>query len=198
MGCNISVDETMVGFRGRFAAKQYMPKKPQKWGIKAFMLADSSTGYINNFLMYMGSETLEGASSTFSHLLQPALVVMELMEPYLGRGHHLFTNRYYTSYSVQMAKALYDHRTAFTGVSKKNRTEFLDEIRQLQRMLGGEVFAYCCSELLALAWQAEKRKTPVIMLSTQPSAEIVTVQPSNTHPPPSNKPAVTNLYNHNM
>ena len=131
MGCNISVDETMVGFRGRFAAKQYMPKKPQKWGIKAFMLVDSSTGYINNILMYMGSETLEGASSTFSHLLQPARVVMELMEPYLGRGHHLFTNRYYTS--VQMAKALYDHQTAFTGVSKKNRTEFLDEIRQLQR-----------------------------------------------------------------
>ena len=45
MGCNISIDETMVGFRGRFAAKQYMPKKPQKWGIKAFTLADSSTGY---------------------------------------------------------------------------------------------------------------------------------------------------------
>ena len=100
MGCNISIDETMVGFRGRCAAKQYMPKKPQKWGIKAFTLADSSTGYTSNILMYMGSETLEGASSTFFHLLQPARVVMELMEPYLGRGHHLFTDRQYTS--VQM------------------------------------------------------------------------------------------------
>ena len=59
-------------------------------------------------------------------------------------------------------------------------------------------FAYRCSKLLALAWQAEKRKTPVIMLSTQASAEIVTVQPSNTHLPPSTKPAVINLYNHNM
>ena len=94
--------------------------------------------------------------------------------------------------------ALYDHQTAFTGVSNKNRTELPDEIRQLQRMQGGEVFAYRCSELLALGWQAEKRKTPVIMLSTQGSAEIVTVQPSNTHLPPSNKPAVINLYNHNM
>ena len=196
MGCNISVDETMVGFRGKFASKQYMPKKPQKWGIKAFTLADSSTGYINNILMYMGSKTLESASSTFFHLPQPARVVMELMEPYLGRGHHFFTDRYYTS--VQMAKALYDHQTVFTGVSNKSRTELPDEIRQLQRMQGGEVFAYRFSELLALAWQAEKRKTPVIMLSTQASAEIVTVQPSNTHLPPSNKPAVINLYNHNM
>ena len=30
-GRNLSVDETMVGFRGRFAAKQYMPAKPTKY-----------------------------------------------------------------------------------------------------------------------------------------------------------------------
>ena len=75
MGCNISIDETMVGFRGRFAAKQYMPKKPQKWGIKAFTMADSSTGYTINIVMYMGSEKIEGASSTFFHLPQPASIV---------------------------------------------------------------------------------------------------------------------------
>ena len=34
---DIAVDETMVGFRGRFGAKQYMPNKPVKYGIKAFM-----------------------------------------------------------------------------------------------------------------------------------------------------------------
>ena len=39
---NVSVDERMVGFRGRFAAKQYMPAKPTKYGIKAFTLADST------------------------------------------------------------------------------------------------------------------------------------------------------------
>ena len=34
---NISVDETMVGFRGRFGAKQYMPQKPTKYGIKPLL-----------------------------------------------------------------------------------------------------------------------------------------------------------------
>ena len=33
---SLAVDETMLGFRGRFAGKQYMPKMPVKWGIKAF------------------------------------------------------------------------------------------------------------------------------------------------------------------
>ena len=33
---NVAVDETMVGFRGRFGPKQYMPNKPTKYGIKTF------------------------------------------------------------------------------------------------------------------------------------------------------------------
>ena len=48
----LAVDETMVRFRRRFAGKQYMPKKPVKWGIKAFSLAESSNGYILNVLLY--------------------------------------------------------------------------------------------------------------------------------------------------
>ena len=33
---NLAIDETMVGFRGRFGSIQYMPQKPTKWGIKAY------------------------------------------------------------------------------------------------------------------------------------------------------------------
>ena len=42
-GQELAVDETMVGFRGRFTAKQYMPQKPVKSGIKYFTLDNSST-----------------------------------------------------------------------------------------------------------------------------------------------------------
>ena len=116
---NIAIDETMVGFRGRFAAKQYMPKKLTKWGVKAFMMADSSNGYLLNILLYTGRETLREASSEFSGLPQPAQVVMHAIGPYLDRGHHLFTDRYYTS--VPLAHALRDHNTSFTGTTNRNR-----------------------------------------------------------------------------
>ena len=33
---DLAVDETMVGFQGRFGAKQYMPNKPVKYGDKSF------------------------------------------------------------------------------------------------------------------------------------------------------------------
>ena len=42
----VSIDEQMVAFKGRLHFKQYQPKKPTKWGINAFVLAESSTGYV--------------------------------------------------------------------------------------------------------------------------------------------------------
>ena len=50
----LSVDEAMVGFKGRLSFIQYLPKKPTKWGMKAFVLADSSTGYVYNWRLYTG------------------------------------------------------------------------------------------------------------------------------------------------
>ena len=91
---NLSIDETMVGFRGRFGSKQYMPQKPTKWGIKAFALADAANGYLLNSLVYTGAQTLDNADSTYHSLPQPARVVLELMEDYLDKGYHVFTDRY--------------------------------------------------------------------------------------------------------
>ena len=42
----LSIDETMIGFSGRVYFIQYMPNKPTKWGMKAYVLADSHTGYM--------------------------------------------------------------------------------------------------------------------------------------------------------
>ena len=42
------VDEGMVKFKGRLFFKQYMPKKPVKYGIKLWMAAHSKTGYTSN------------------------------------------------------------------------------------------------------------------------------------------------------
>ncbi|XP_041379472.1 piggyBac transposable element-derived protein 4-like [Gigantopelta aegis] len=53
-GREISVDETMVGFKGRVGFRQYCPLKPIKWGLKSFVLADSATGFILNIIPYTG------------------------------------------------------------------------------------------------------------------------------------------------
>ena len=54
LGCEVSLDEGMIGYKGRLWFVQYMPKKPTKWGMKAFVLADSVTGYTNHWRLYAG------------------------------------------------------------------------------------------------------------------------------------------------
>lgn len=44
-GRDLSVDDKMIRFDGRLAWKQYMPKKPVKWGVNVWCLCDSYTGY---------------------------------------------------------------------------------------------------------------------------------------------------------
>ena len=118
-GQKLAVDETMVGFRGRFGAKQYMPKKPMKWEIKCFTLADSSTGYVLNILVYTGDDTLDEAC--YKKLSQPARVVLQLIEPYIGCGHRIFTDRYYSS--LPLASTLHSLNISFTGTINKNRVD---------------------------------------------------------------------------
>ena len=50
----VSVDESMIAFKGQLSFIQYMPKKPTKWGMKAYVLADAHTGYLCNWYLYTG------------------------------------------------------------------------------------------------------------------------------------------------
>ncbi|KAK3774699.1 hypothetical protein RRG08_051241 [Elysia crispata] len=44
---DMTIEESMVKFKGRLGYRQYMPAKPIKWGIKIWCLAESSTGYMS-------------------------------------------------------------------------------------------------------------------------------------------------------
>ena len=72
---DVSVDEAMVAFKGRSTLKQYMPKKPVKWGFKVWMLADGHTGYVSAFKVYTGKkgDTVEKGlgASVVKALCQP-------------------------------------------------------------------------------------------------------------------------------
>lgn len=48
-GMQISVDESMIGTKGRLSFLQYMPKKPTKWGIKLWVCCESTSGYIYRY-----------------------------------------------------------------------------------------------------------------------------------------------------
>lgn len=55
-GENVTIDEQLIGFRGRFKGKVYMPSKPNKYGIKNQALVDSKTFYMLSFEVYSGKQ----------------------------------------------------------------------------------------------------------------------------------------------
>lgn len=60
-----SIDEMMVPYKGKKAGsrRQYMPKKPTKWGFKFFVRAGNS-GIVYDFFAYDGANTFDGYEFT--------------------------------------------------------------------------------------------------------------------------------------
>ena len=57
LGEYVSIDESMIKFKGRSSLKQYLPKKPIKRGFKVWTLADSKNGYVYDFEIYKGKDS---------------------------------------------------------------------------------------------------------------------------------------------
>lgn len=114
---DVCVDETLVGTRGRTAMLQYIPSKHSRFCIKFWVLAESATGYMIRMTCYLGN-TFQPVKSG---ACQGTTVVMYLLResPHLGRGYHVFCDRFFTS--IELAKALRNHRTFLTGTIRSNR-----------------------------------------------------------------------------
>ena len=56
-GRKMSIDEGMIRYKGRVFFRQYMLKKPIKWGIKVWTIADAKSGYVSNFNVYLGKSS---------------------------------------------------------------------------------------------------------------------------------------------
>ena len=50
----VAIDERMAKSRRRSGFCQFIKDKPPKWGIKLWLLADSSNGYTIDFNIYIG------------------------------------------------------------------------------------------------------------------------------------------------
>lgn len=94
-------------------------------------LADSNTGYICGILPYYGSlttQTLMRPDLPVSTRIPLHLYTMLLNEIPCAEGHHMFTDRYYTSYIL--ANEPRKLKCHLTGTILTNRKELPDAIKK--------------------------------------------------------------------
>ncbi|GFR77129.1 PiggyBac transposable element-derived protein 4 [Elysia marginata] len=84
---NLSLDEMVIGFTGRWQFKQYNASKPKKYHIKSFGIVDATTGYLLNILVYFGSGTSYDPAADVDGSM--AVKVFQTLLQNVGSGHHM-------------------------------------------------------------------------------------------------------------
>ena len=160
---NVSVDESTIGFKEKIAFKTYNPKKPIKWGLRVFVLSDSTNGYIYSMLPYYGRYTRELLNNV-SNLSYTANIVIHLCRSLqkLGpsSGYHIFTDRFYSSHSLSSALRQMDRH--HTGTLLPNRKGNPPEVKKRQKLKLYESKSFKCSDEMVLLWRDERN---VLMVS---------------------------------
>jgi len=118
----VTVDEKLEAFRGRCGWRQYIPSKPNKYGLKVFALCDSKTYYTLNLEVYVGNQP----AGPFKVSNSPGAVVERLAEPIRGTGRNITVDNWFTNLEL-IANLKQNFRLTLLGTIRKNKRELPPE-----------------------------------------------------------------------
>lgn len=113
----LSVDESMIGFKGRTSLKQYMPMKPIKRGFKVWAISCSETGYLLDFDIYQGKTSRHPNAEMLGES-----VVLKLSQNFEMKGYCLFFDNFFST--LPLFKKLLDKKIFACGTIRQTRKKF--------------------------------------------------------------------------
>ncbi|XP_025423083.1 piggyBac transposable element-derived protein 4-like [Sipha flava] len=150
----LSLDESMVLWRGRLQFRQYIQNKRHKYGIKLYMLTEPH-GLVLKFAVYVGVlDDLGGKGHA-------ANVVLHLMSEKLNNGHALYMDNFYNSFDL--ASKLIEKKTFCTGKLRLNRKNTPQDVVE-SKLKKGETVARYSQGVMIGKW---KDKRDVGYISTE-------------------------------
>jgi hypothetical protein len=164
-----TIDEMMIRYKGSYCPlRQYMPQKPQKWGIKVWCLACSVSKYVWNFSIYCGKSQVVRDEQPVARG-EPKLahnVVLDLARAIEGRGHVIAMDNFFTS--VGLFRDLLSRTIYATGTMRSNRIGVPLVLRNTKEYRKKEQgwMDWRMHESRSMASVVWKDKKPVLLLST--------------------------------
>lgn len=163
-GKELSLDESMVHWRGRLRFRQYIKNKRHKYGCKLYCLT-SSKGLIQKLLLYQGSSDNEVGGVNHR-----SKVVHHLMSLRKNVGHSVYMDNYYNG--VPLAEELLKEGIYCTGTLQSNRKGNPPEVVQKKLKRGESISRYTKSGVCITKW---KDKRDVLALSSEFPGDMVEV-----------------------
>ena len=99
-----------------------MPMKPVRRGIKTWVLADATNGYISAMQVYTGKKAGSVPERGLGYR-----VVTDLVRDLQGKKYHIFCDNFFTS--VRLARDLLDNELYLCGTTRSNRTDFPADLK---------------------------------------------------------------------
>ena len=173
---SLTVDEQLFPTKTRCRFTQYMANKPDKFGIKFWILAEVDSKFCYNVIPYLGADESR-------HLALGTHVVMALLKPLYGKGYNVTCDSFFTN--KDLAQRLLQQRTTIVGTIRANRRELPPS-----KKLSLHDSAFYQSEAVHLTQYQAKRNKSVYLLSTQHKG-------NKTQPEGKRKPETILFYNAN-
>jgi hypothetical protein len=151
---DISIDESLMLYKGRLGFRQYIKLKRARFGIKFFVMCESATGYIWNSIIYTGKGMPVSDKYSLKEFGFSGQVVLTLLDPLLDQGYCLTADNYYMS--PVLCDKLLVHRTDSYGTVRQNRKDLPPDLMK-QKLKPGEMVAFRRGKILAISWQDKKR-----------------------------------------
>ena len=152
----LTIDETLVPFRGRCSFIQYIPSKPAKYGVKIFALCDAKAYFTGDLEVYCGKQPTGPHEASNS----PGNIVERLISHLKGTCRNLTTDNWYTSYTLAMS--LLQDKIILVGTLKKNKREIPAEfLPNKQKPISSSMFGFQKHASL-VSFSSKKNKSVVL------------------------------------
>ena len=167
----LSVDKSLVLFKDCVHFRQYIKTKRVRFGLKLYELT-TSDGITLDVLVYCGTGMFFLEGTEHEDMSSTEHIPVELMKPFLIKGHALYTYNFYTS--PIRASFLLQSQTYLCGTVKKNRRHYCKDISNVILEKGTASFYQTYNvnkKMLACKYRASKDKAGnkpkvVFMMST--------------------------------
>lgn len=162
----LSLDESLLLWKGRLSFVQCIRTKAARFGIKTFELCEASTGYLLKCVVYAGKGSSMHQGPIHGFTAATAKVVLKVMDGYLDVGHLLVMDNYYNQ--VLLTRYLKSRRTDVLGTLNRQRKHVPPMIKDvtLQDLNVGEKVSCHCGDMSITTWRDVKLVTIISTFHT--------------------------------
>lgn len=158
-GSEVTIDEQLLGFRGRCPFRIYIPNKPAKYGIKFPMMCDATSKYMINADPYLGRSTNTGG------LPLGEFYVKKLSQTIHGSNRNITCDSWFTSIPLTKSLLPQPYNLTLVGSIRSDKREIPEQLMNSRsRPVGSSMF--CFDGPLTLVSYKPKPAKMVYLLSS--------------------------------